>query len=220
MNTGISFTGLKNIGYARIIVDDNVPKSRVIMNMELTNDKNNKDLTNFRQILRNRPQLKNDINDKFVNIEHDVVKANGCLYSKVMLNGKLILPNERDNYIMSFFKGLVKRVQNSKVKDFQVDPDYHLMREAQEGLVYKEDITNYLDGSKGEFDILKGSGLTEKFDLYFNDPTIQLSEKDDEKLFNAVDEFVAVLHDPLYVKQRASLMDALLKSYTNIDAGA
>ena len=72
MNTGISFTGLKNIGYARIIVDDNVPKSRVIMNMELTNDKNNKDLTNFRQILRNRPQLKNDINDKFVNIEHDV----------------------------------------------------------------------------------------------------------------------------------------------------
>ena len=62
--------------------------------------------------------------------------------------------------------------------------------------------------------------MTEKFDLYFNDPTIQLSEKDDEKLFNAVDEFVAVLHDPLYVKQRASLMDALLKSYTNIDAGS
>lgn len=220
MISPISFTGIKNIGYARIIDNNDFPKSRVIMNMELTDDKCNKDLSNFKKILRTRPELKNDINDRFINIEHDSVSSNGLLYSRVMLNGNLINPEGKDSKLVNFMKGLVHRVQNFKPKDFKIDQDHHLMKEAQEGLIYKDFIDDYVDGSKGELALLKGSGLTEKFDLYFNDENVKLSDKEEEQLFNAVDDVVAVLHEPAYVHQGAGFMDALLKSYSNINSGS
>ena len=48
----ISFTGIKNIGYAKISSD--IPElhvSRNIMNMELTNDKEHKDLAEYKKMI-------------------------------------------------------------------------------------------------------------------------------------------------------------------------
>ena len=66
MISPINFTGIKNIGYAKVYKDTPVQKnSRVVMNMELTDDDNNKDLSEYRKILTKHQGLKNEINDKY-----------------------------------------------------------------------------------------------------------------------------------------------------------
>lgn len=218
MISPINFTGIKNIGYARIIAnkEDSLPQTRIIMNMELTDDSRNKDLTNFRQVLKKYPIFTNQINDKFINIEYDVTSVNDLLYSRLLLNGSIVRPEGEDLNIVNFAKNLVNRVKNLKVKDFKLDKKHHLSQEAQYGLVYKDNIDNYVDGTSGELDLLSKTGLIEKFDLFLNDESIELSEKDEAKLFNAIDSVVATLHEPAYVKQGSKYLDALLQNYSPI----
>ena len=222
MISPINFTGIKNIGYARILgyQENNIPQSRIIMNMELTNTCQNKDLTNYRKILQQYPTFKNVLNDKFLNVVYGLTDIDNALYSRVLLNGQFILPDNEGASLVSFARNLVNRVKNLKIKDFKLDKNHHLKEEVQNGLVYKDNIENYIDGTKGELDLLSKTGLVEKFDLFLNDESIELSNKDKEKLFNAIDDVVAILHEPVYVKQGANYLEALLKSYLTIKRGS
>ena len=222
MISPINFTGIKNIGYARILGnnENNLPQTRVIMNMELTDDSQNKDLTNFRQILKKYPFMKNEVNDKYINVEYDLTRVDDFLYSRVLLNGHLVKPEGEGGNLVNFARNLVNRVKNFKINDFKLDKNHHLSEEAQVGLVYNDNIDNYIDGTSGELDILSKTGLIEKFDLFLNDESIELSKKDEEKVFKALDEVVATLHEPVYVKQNSNYLDALLKTYYPIDRGS
>ena len=72
MISPINFTGIKNIGYAKVYKDTPVQKnSRVVMNMELTDDDNNKDLSEYRKFLTKHQGLKNEINDTEITIYQD-----------------------------------------------------------------------------------------------------------------------------------------------------
>lgn len=222
MISPINFTGIKNIGYARILGnnENNLPQTRVIMNMELTDDSQNKDLTNFRQILKKYPFMKNEVNDKYINVEYDLTCVDNLLYSRVLLNGHLVKPEGEGGSLVNFARNLVSRVKNFKINDFKLDKNHHLSEEAQVGLVYNDNIDNYIDGTSGELDLLSKTGLIEKFDLFLNDESIELSKKDEEKVFKALDEVVATLHEPVYVKQNSNYLDALLKTYYPIDRGS
>ena len=222
MISPINFTGIKNIGYARILGnnENNLPQTRVIMNMELTDDSQNKDLTNFRQILKKYPFMKNEVNDKYINVEYDLTGVDDLLYSRVLLNGHLVKPEGEGGNLVNFARNLVNRFKNFKINDFKLDKNHHLSEEAQVGLVYNDNIDNYIDGTSGELDLLSKTGLIEKFDLFLNDESIELSKKDEEKVFKALDEVVATLHEPVYVKQNSNYLDALLKTYYPIDRGS
>lgn len=222
MISPINFTGIKNIGYARILGnnENNLLQTRVIMNMELTDDSQNKDLTNFRQILKKYPFMKNEVNDKYINVEYDLTRVDDFLYSRVLLNGHLVKPEGEGGNLVNFARNLVNRVKNFKINDFKLDKNHHLSEEAQVGLVYNDNIDNYIDGTSGELDLLSKTGLIEKFDLFLNDESIELSKKDEEKVFKALDEVVATLHEPVYVKQNSNYLDALLKTYYPIDRGS
>ncbi len=230
MISPINFTGIKNIGYARVYsnscdvlndYDDSINgseapnRSRVVMNMELTDDTFNKDLTAYKKILKERPDLKNTVNDRYVNIDYETLRVNDMDFVRVLFNG-ILIPSD-DNKILQFSKALVDRIANFKIKDIKTDPDQHLMLEAQEGLIYNENIMDYMDGSSGTLDFLEGTDLPKKFDYYLNDRSANLSEDEEEKLFNAIDELTYVLHDPGYVHNGAIYMQALLKGYKKDD---
>lgn len=219
MISPISFTGIKNIGYARIIESSvpDYPQSRIVMNMELTDDKNSKDLTVLKNVLQKFPVLKNKINDNYLNIECNLMKENNVLYSRLFMNGVLVLPGGDGAPLISFAKNLVERVKNFKIKDFKLDKNYHLSEEAKKGLVYNDNIRNYIDGTSGKLDILAKTGLIEKFDFLMNYPNIKLSQKDENKLLKAVDGVVATLHEPTYVKQGSHYLGALIKGYSTIN---
>ena len=216
----ISFTGIKNIASAYVTKSTYLPESsnakinsRLCMNMELTDDDKNKDLTEYRKLLQDHPNLKNEINDRNLNIEYSTEKNGNLILGVLKLNGIFVgsLPNNTD--LLNFANHLVQRVANFKEKDFHNDPKQHLMPETQEGLIYKENIDNYLDGTSGRLDFLEGTGLTEKFDLYFNDENVELNEDDEEKIFNAADEIATIFHEPAYVHNKAIHLSALIKDY-------
>lgn len=220
MISSINFTGIKNIGYARVYKDTPERKnSRVIMNMELTDD-NNKDLSEYRTILEKNPKLKNRINDKYLNIEYETLRQDDFIFARTKLNGNVITPVAENFSALNFMKNIVNRIAHFKNKDFQTDSDYHLMAEAQEGLVYNENIDDYIDGTNGRLSLLDGTDLTEKFDYYLNNPNALVSEEDEELVFNAMDNVVATLHEPAYVRNGAIYLGALLKGYSDMDVSS
>lgn len=220
MISPINFTGIKNIGYARVYKDTPERKnSRVIMNMELTDD-NNKDLSEYRTILEKNPKLKNRINDKYLNIEYETLRQDDFIFARTKLNGNVITPVAENFSALNFMKNIVNRIAHFKNKDFQTDSDYHLMAEAQEGLVYNENIDDYIDGTNGRLSLLDGTDLTEKFDYYLNNPNALVSEEDEELVFNAMDNVVATLHEPAYVRNGAVYLGALLKGYSDMDVSS
>lgn len=221
MISPINFTGIKNIGYAKVYKDTPVQKnSRVVMNMELTDDDNNKDLSEYRKILTKHQGLKNEINDKYINIEYETQQQDGFIFAKAKLNGNIIIPVAENFSVINFMKNIVNRVAHFKSKDFQIDDDHHLMKEAQEGLIYNEHIDDYIDGSEGRLSLLDGTDLTEKFDYYLNCENAEITENEEEIVFDAVDNIVATLHEPAYVHNGAQYLGALLKGYSDLDVSS
>ena len=214
----INFTGIKNVGYASITMDrEQGIETRTIMNMELTDDGDNKDLTEYRKILNHNQHLKNEINDRFINVEFDSLSIDNEFGTKIKINGNNVFPTDGNMNIINFTKNLVNRVAKFKKKDFVKDDYHYLTKEAQEGLIYKENIEDYIDGSSGRLDLLEGSGLVEKFAHFFNDEEVKLTDAQEEKLFVVIDNIIDVLHEPFYVHNGAIYMQALLDEYKNIN---
>lgn len=217
MISPINFTGIKNIGYANIYKNTPEQKnSRVVMNMELTDD-NNRDLSAYRKILAKHPEFKNEVNDKYMNIEYETLKQDNCIFARVKLNGNIIIPDAENFSAINFMRNIVNRISRFKNKDFKTDDDHHLMKEAQEGLIYNEHFDNYIDGSCGRLKLLDGTDLTEKFDYYLNTANLEITEDEEEILYDAMDNIVAALHEPAYVHNGAVYMDALLNGYSKLD---
>ena len=213
----INFTGIKNIGYAQISVyEDGIQINRNIMNMELTDDDENKDLSKFKQFIKKYPALKNEINDRFVNIEFVSVDNNRADITFIpRLNGLSIPSSEQTKPIFNFMKGLVDRVSKFKAKDFKTDSWYHYSQQASKGLIYDENLSDYITGIAGELDILKDSGMYESFEDYFEREG-DLKEKDAEKLVTTTQAVAEVLHNPQYVHNGSIYLGALLKSYSDL----
>lgn len=217
----INFHGIQNIGYIRVTNrDSNGRSSRCAMSMELTDDSNHKDLTEYRKIIKANPSLKNEVNDKFLNIEFETRRINNTTYILNNLNGQPISISPKNAHLLGFMKNLLNRVANFKEKDFKVDEDFHLTLEANENLIYREPIDNYIDGSSGRIGMLEGTGLTEKFDLFMNSAPDEMDEEElnlrDEKVSNAIANVVATLHEPAYVSNGAIFMNALMQGYIKL----
>lgn len=213
MITPINFTGIKNVGYARALTgSNNNPGTRTVLNMQLTDD-DKKDLSKYKKLTSKHPDLENKINSNYLNIELETKNIDGFCLCRAKMNGNII-PSIAENIpILNFMSEITARIANFKEKDFKTDPDHHLMNEAKHGIFYNEPLDYFLDGTAGELDLLAGTGLTEKFDLYANDENIELSEEDEEKLFDFEDGILEVLHNPCYVHNGAQLTNSIMKYY-------
>lgn len=213
----ITFTGIKNIGYTKAYTHQyDFDSTRNIINMQLTDDKQHKDLTEYKKIIGQNPNLQNTVDDRFLNVEVEFLKCEDISGVKTKINGVTLMPAEDNSKIIGFAQRMIKRISHFKEKDFKKDNAYDLSETAENGLICNEHIDDYLDGSAGSLDLLKDTGLTEKFDYYFNDPSAKLSEKDKIKVSKAADGIIATLHNPAYVHNGAVYMDALLKGTTKI----
>ena len=230
----INFSGIKNVGYARVIKKADC-SSRTAMTMELTDDDKNEDLTNYRTLLYQHPEFIHPINPNYLTFELITKKDPSwgpILMGKV--NGMPFSILKQNVPMMNFIEGLTSRIEKQKEKDFVVDPDQHLMDEAQKGLfIGEENLDSFMDGTEGELDLLSGTGLIEKFDLYLNtipeaseiyEPEDSIEEDElnselaeiDEKVKQAMDDVVSILYHPAYVKSQAPYFNALVKGYSEV----
>ncbi len=214
----VSFTGIKNIGFAKISKDTpEIQISRNILNMELTNDVEHKDLSEYKKILKNFPTLKNNINDKFVNIEMTSIYNNtGDLTFIPRLNGQVIPFSQKTKPILNFMHNFVDRVFKLKTNDFKIDPKYVNSYTAYKGLIYNEELDNYITGISGELNILKGTGVIENFANYLYKQGNELTTEGVEYFKNTVEGVAEVLHNPQYVHNGSGYMDALMRGYKNL----
>lgn len=207
----INFTGIKNIGYARLFSsEDQQPFTRDIINMELTNDAKNKDLFEYQKLVADYPAYKNDINDKYLNLEFEAKKMVGYNVGRLKINGKVLHFKEEENRpILNFVKGMVDKVSKLKINDFKKDKMYLLSKEAQNGFIYNEDPIDYISGFSGHIDFIEGTDLANKLENLYN--AENLTEAQAKKLFRVTDDIIDILHDPLYVHNGSVYMKALLK---------
>lgn len=213
----ISFTGIKNIGYVKISSD--VPElhiSRNIMNMELTNDKNNKDLNKYRSIVKNFPMLKNSFDDRFINVELTSVHNNNDLTFVPRVNGVAIPASQQTNPIFNFMQNLVDRVSQLKTNEFKTDPEHFHSYTAYKGLIYNEDLDDYISGFSGKLDILKGTNVTETFADCFYKEGEDLTKQEAKYFVETLEGITEVLHNPQYVHNGSIYFDALLRGYKKL----
>ncbi len=214
----INFTGIKNVGYAKISSGtDGIQISRNILNMELTDDEKNKDLSEFKKLIKQFPMLKNEFNNKFVNIELTSVSYDHADMTFIpSLNGQPIPVSQQTKPVLDFMRRLVDRVSEFKQKDFTSDPMYSNSPAASKGLIYDERLSDYVTGIAGELDVLKGSGIYESYEDYFENSGGKLARKDARQLAETTRAVAEVLHNPQYVHNGSVYLGALLKGYSDL----
>lgn len=225
----VNFTGIKNIGYTKVYATDNrnLQHRRYMLNMEMTNDANGKDLSIYRQLTGHYPELKNEVNENFLNIELDCCNVDNFLLVNTKMNG-VPIPRENENSMfIKFIDNIIHRVAKFKKKDFKLDNGRHINKEAYQGLIYKEDMGGYFDGTSGKLDFIlqeyiddnadgKAETLTDKFNRYLNYDMMKLKEKERHKVVDAAEYILETLHNPQYVHNGAVYMDALVSGLRNI----
>lgn len=224
MISPIGFTGIRNIGYTKFYTtDENVNiHSRYALNMQLTDDDKGNDLTEYKKLLKENPDLKNKINSDYLNIEFDTARYNEFLMIKTKMNGNTIPRSFEKNKIISFMDKIVHKVASFKTKDFDTDEWHHLDDESLKGLIYNENMDDYVDSTKGSLDLLcqeyiddNPDGTAEpvviKLRRYLNDGNIKLKENSRKKIYDAVDYILETMYNPMYVHNGAVIMDAMAK---------
>lgn len=223
MISPIGFTGIRNIGYTKYYTNDEDDNfhSHHALNMKLTDDKNGKDLSAYKKLLRDNSGFKNEVGNEYLNIELDTFMINDLFAIKTKMNGNTVKRTYENRDIISFMDKLVHRIASFKNKDFDTDEWHHVSDEAADGLIYNESIDDYIDGTKGSLDLLcseynddnldgNAESLVLKLHRYLNDE-VELSEEDDEKVIDAIEYILETLHNPMYVHNGAVIMNAMVE---------
>ena len=125
----VSFTGFKNAGYLTIANIGEVPVEVYQSNIQLTDDKDGKDLTEFRNVLRKTGgNFINPINCDFVNIEcvsrlYTDEDGDG-VENFMLLNQREVEVCDKNLPIFSFLAKLTRNLAKKPLNEFVVNKDY------------------------------------------------------------------------------------------------
>ena len=87
MISPVNFTGIKNAGYARAYTQlDGNNSTRTVINMQLTDDEN-KDLSEYKKLIKENPSLENKVNKDFLNIEMETIDIGETFLTRAKMNG-------------------------------------------------------------------------------------------------------------------------------------
>ena len=147
----VNFTGLKNISSIKI-VNPFTEQEIYSFNVQLTDDDNGEDLTEFnslRYTTNTGNKYKNPVNEDFVNIfaiRNDNY-TDSMEHYKFLLNGQPLVPQRK---VLPFFTFLAKLTRNVQVqKKFGLDKDYITSEDARYGILPGHDLHSVL-GSQYE----------------------------------------------------------------------
>lgn len=148
----ISFTGVKNLSYLKIIHPNlktkipNEPLERYVLNMQLTDDATGNDLTEFRTLLKDTGiNFRNHaLNPDFLNIEIFTNSAHSDSGRIIFLNRQGLKINDNILPMMSYVGKLLKRIINMKEKDFTLDKQYLNLNTLRKSTLMGEDIFEIL----------------------------------------------------------------------------
>ena len=119
MISPVNFTGIKNAGYARAYTQlDGNNSTRTVINMQLTDDEN-KDLSEYKKLIKGNPSLENKVNKDFLNIEMETIDIGETFLTRAKMNGEIITPVPEQMPLLNFMSNIVKRIANFKAKDFK-----------------------------------------------------------------------------------------------------
>lgn len=147
-----TFTGIKNLSYLKIQHANqetkiaNQPLDRYVLNMQLTDDANGNDLTNFRSLLQKTGiQLRNHpINPEFLNIEIFTNSAHSESGRIIFLNRTGLKIKDDILSMMSYIGKLLKRITNMKEQEFRLDEQYCIPENLCKSTLMGQDILEIL----------------------------------------------------------------------------
>ena len=133
----INFTGIKNIRSTRIMSPDNNMEA-VVINAQLTDDYDGKDLSNFKETLSRsgvKENYLNPVNQNFVNIIGQKVLTENGIDTKIILNNTP-LPAKRNTVpLFSFLAKLTRDIKAKPDEKFVVNKDYLESDDFNEGII-------------------------------------------------------------------------------------
>jgi len=120
----VSFTGFKNIGC--IQSSDSQDFTRAHINIQLTDDYNSKDLSQYKALL-NKPGMsiyRNKLNSKFINIATQNKSSKKGNDFTIYVNNCLMPITDENLPMLSFITKLLRRVKETPKSELVVNNDY------------------------------------------------------------------------------------------------
>lgn len=146
----ISFTGFKNLSYAKDLYGSKSPNCIIqrFMNVELTNDASGQDLEMLKNLIKKYKternfDLTNPLNPNFVNIFYFNAKEMGK--KAFSFNGIVLPKNKVTMPIYDFIARLTNKIASTPNELLPVEESYIKSKEAPFALLIKEHITTHVD---------------------------------------------------------------------------
>lgn len=157
----VSFTGFKNAGYLAIANIGEEPVEVYQSNIQLTDDKDGKDLTEFRNVLKKTGgDFINPINRDFVNIEcvsrhyTDEDDDGDGVENFVLLNQREVEVCDKNLPIFSFLAKLTRNMAKKPLNEFVVNKDYLESNDCRYGVMAGADMVD-LVGEESYLPVVK-----------------------------------------------------------------
>ena len=142
----VNFKGFKNIGYfgtsRSAMQRDELPKSNCdIINIQLTDDYNGKDLTQYKELIKKKyPWLKNETNPDFLNF---------ILWDKdILVNFQPVKVNDSNLDLMTLLANFLRKIACKQQKDFELNKDYLDSDDLSEGFLPMQNIKDLINNDK------------------------------------------------------------------------
>ena len=116
----VNFKGFKNIGTLGPAKSTGAKDVLNIFNMQLTDDYNGNDLSEYKKVISNHPELINTVNPYFMNL----ISFNFNGKEGLFLNGKKLPLNDDNLDVYSFVVKAFKKIAMQKTDKFVVNRDY------------------------------------------------------------------------------------------------
>lgn len=140
----VSFTGIKNASAVLIQNSSGNRDENYIVNAQLTDDENGKELTEFKKLInRYGEELENPFMKNFIHISTISETPNSP--KTLIVNGKPIFERDDNLPIFSFIAKITKKIYNMKDNDLKIDANYMKSYYADEALLFGNKMSTLLN---------------------------------------------------------------------------
>ena len=193
MDNKINFTGLKNIGACAVKaghIGGQFEKCNMHLLVQLTDDFNGKELTEFKNIIRNcSPKFKyNKLEgtDDFVNIATRTVTNNEVEFDynipQLLINGMEVPAKRKTLPLFSFIAKITKKISQMTNKEFVVNKDFKYGPDGAKYIIPGSDISDLGKSTQEHKMIMDKTYSPEVARFYANEINLNIQKQMEEYL--------------------------------------
>jgi len=170
----VSFTGIKNTGFLKVITPSTKTKAAVL-NMQLTDDYNGNDLSEFKKLIKVPgfyEKYINELDKEFVNIVATYSESEyGSKSLSFYLNGSELKPQRKTMPLYTFLAKITRNFANTPKEKCIVNSDYLASDKARYGIYPGVDLRSTCESAGYEkmLSTLHSPEITKKGALIIND---------------------------------------------------